>query len=183
MTTNVVLAGLESVLPAWSVARTVNVWVPSASGRSVNADVQGTSWPVSIRQVKVEPISSARNAIVGEASSVAGGGLDVIVVSGGVESSRYEIELEHPDVLPATSVAVAAIVVVVLSATLTGRPGAANAAALPIAAATPPQFGTANTRTVDPASAAPMMYGRLSFAGDSGSVPARAGGRGAVCRS
>jgi hypothetical protein len=48
-------------------------------------------------------------------------------------------ELEQPETLPDTSVAVALKVVVESSATATVRPGLKNAAAVPVAAAAPEQ--------------------------------------------
>ncbi len=60
--------------------------------------------------------------------------------AGAVESSTYVTEeLEQPETFPATSVAVALKVVELSPATATVRPGDANAAAVPVAAAPPVQ--------------------------------------------
>jgi hypothetical protein len=58
---------------------------------------------------------------------------------GAIESSTYVNPLEQALGLPAASVAVALKVVLELSATVTVRPGAAKAAAVPVAAAAPEQ--------------------------------------------
>ena len=60
---------------------------------------------------------------------------------------------------PAASVAVALNVVVLPSTTVAVRPGAANAAAVPVAAGVPVQPAVAYSLTVDPASAVPFTTG------------------------
>ena len=61
---------------------------------------------------------------------------------------------------PAASVAVARNVVVLPAATVTVKPGDANAAAVPVAAGEPVQSAVGYSRTVEPASAVPFTAGR-----------------------
>src|SRR5436305_2280081 len=69
-------AGVASVLPAGSVARTSKVWLPAASAADVSGLVQGLKLPLSIRHSNVEPGSLAPNAKVGVASLVGSAGLE-----------------------------------------------------------------------------------------------------------
>ena len=87
---------------------------------------------------------------------------------------------EHAEVLPAGSVAVARNVVEEVSATATLSPGDARAAAEPVAATAPVHDASVYSRTVEPASAVPLIVGELSLAGESGSVSLSVGGPGAV---
>jgi hypothetical protein len=86
-TVNVDVAGLASVLPAPSVARTENVWLPSASVLAVYGLVQLVQLPLSIRHANVEPDSVEVNAKAGVASLVVPLGLELMLVSGGVVSA------------------------------------------------------------------------------------------------
>ena len=80
------LAGVASVLPARSVARTSKVCGPSASAPSVCGEVQAPQAPPSTRHSKVEPGSSLLNVKVGVVSSSSAGGALSIVVAGAVVS-------------------------------------------------------------------------------------------------
>ena len=73
------VAGVGSTFPAASVARTLNVWSPSASTPGENGDAQVAYWPSSSLHSNVEPssVDVKRNGL----------GPDVIVVSGGVVST------------------------------------------------------------------------------------------------
>lgn len=66
------------------------------------------------------------------------------------------------------------------SATATLSPGDARFAAEPVAATAPVHDISAYSRTVAPAAAAPLIFGELSLAGESGSVSLSVGGAGAV---
>ena len=86
-TVHVLLAGVPSVLPAWSVARTSKVWLPAPSaGEIVFGLVHGDQLPPSTRHSKVEPGSVALNEKVGVASFDGSAGLESIVVFGAVRS-------------------------------------------------------------------------------------------------
>jgi hypothetical protein len=101
--------------------------------------------------------------------------------AGAVESSTYVTEaVEQPETFPAASVAVALKVVDVSLETETVRPGEAKAAAVPVAAAPPVQPAVGYTRTVEPASAEPVISGLLSLAGETGLEPSALGSAGAV---
>jgi hypothetical protein len=54
-------AGLGSTIPAASVARTPNVWLPAERSESVVGLAQAAHWPASRRQSKLEPGSLAAN--------------------------------------------------------------------------------------------------------------------------
>ena len=69
---------------------------------------------------------------------------------------------------PAASVAVALNVVVLPSTTVAVRPGAANAAAVPVAAGVPVQPAVEYSFTVDPASAVPFTTGVVLVLGEGG---------------
>ena len=75
-------------MPAWSVARTSKVWLPSASaGERVSGLEQGLQEPPSMRHSKLEPVSVDVNEKVGFASLEGSGGDAVIDVSGAVVST------------------------------------------------------------------------------------------------
>jgi hypothetical protein len=81
-------AGLESWLPAASVARTSNVRWPSPIGAVVWGDVQSANTCAPTRHSKLAPAgSSVENVNVGVSSFVGPSGPVSIVVSGGEESS------------------------------------------------------------------------------------------------
>ena len=81
------LAGLGSVLPLPSFARTSNVWEPSASAVVVNGEEQLEKAAASTRHSKVDPPSLEVNEKVGVESFVGLLGAEVIVVCGGVVST------------------------------------------------------------------------------------------------
>ena len=83
------LAGVVSVLPAPSVARTSKVWSPPARPVYSSGLEQALQLPPSRRHANVEPPSSALNASVAVVWFVEAGGPESIVVAGAVESSTY----------------------------------------------------------------------------------------------
>ena len=101
--------------------------------------------------------------------------------AGAVESSTNVTEsVEHCEVFPAASVAVAKNVVELSAATETVKPGLLKFAAVPVAATELVHELFVYTFTVDPASAVPLTFGELSFAGDVGDVDNELGFAGAV---
>ena len=80
-------AGVASTLPAGSVARTSNVWAPSASDAVVSGVAHEPQAPPSTRHSNVEPASSAEKANVGVASFVGPEGPLSIVVCGAAVST------------------------------------------------------------------------------------------------
>src|SRR5216117_1667329 len=99
------LAAVPSVLPAGSVARTSNVWLPSPRAAVVCGLVQELQPPPSTRHSKLEPGSEELNVNVGVASLSSAGGAESIVVLGSVRSI-VQVELDAlASVLPAGSVA------------------------------------------------------------------------------
>ena len=87
-TVHVCEAGVPSVFPAWSVARTSNVWLPSDSaGEIVSGLVQGDQLPLSTRHSKLEPVSLELKEKLGVVSSEGSAGLASIVVFGAVRST------------------------------------------------------------------------------------------------
>jgi hypothetical protein len=100
------LAGLPSVFPAGSVARTSNVWLLSASaGESVSGDVHGSHVPPSSLHSNVEPVSGELNVKVGVVLPEGLAGLESIVVFGAVVSIVQVDVAGDASVLPAASVA------------------------------------------------------------------------------
>ena len=99
-TVQVRLAGVGSVLPAGSVARTVNVWEPSANPVYVLGEVQAVSDPPSSVQPNVEPVWLALKANVAVSEVAVPVGPASMVVSGAVLSTvRYAVEVVRlPDV-------------------------------------------------------------------------------------
>ena len=73
------LAGLASALPAWSIARTSNVWAPSARAAIVSGELQAAKAPASTRHWKVAP-GSLEKVKVGVASFVGPAGPESSVV-------------------------------------------------------------------------------------------------------
>ncbi len=107
-TVNVREAGVASTLPAASVARTRNVYVPSTSGPSVRGEVQLTYVPVaepgpSRRHSKLEPVSLEENANCGEAELIVPVGPESIVVSGATVSTVKVRVAGVASTLPAAS--------------------------------------------------------------------------------
>lgn len=137
------LAGVGSVFLALSVARTAKRCEPSDSGAAgvwlAPGPEQGANGWVSRRHLKVEFDWFDENRNVGLRSAVELGGPEVIVVSGAVESSTYVNPLEHGEVFPAPSVAVARKTFVVSLPTPTGRPDEEKWPAKPTATAKPVQ--------------------------------------------
>ena len=80
-TTNVCDAGVGSVLPPESIARTSNVWLPGASGAVVCGDEQPANAALSTRHWNVAPGSSAMKLNVGVVSLPGLLGPAVIAVS------------------------------------------------------------------------------------------------------
>jgi hypothetical protein len=70
--------------------------------------------------------------------------------------------------------------VLVLASTETVRPGAAKAAAEPLAAIALVQVELVYSLTVEPPSAAPRISGKVSFAGEAGLVAVSVGRAGAL---
>jgi hypothetical protein len=89
-------------------------------------------------------------------------------VNGAVESSTNVKPLEHGDVFPAASVAVALKVVDESFETATVIPVPVNVVSGPVAAGAPEQSEVVYSFTVEPASAEPISFGLLSFAGEAG---------------
>src|SRR6266513_369974 len=104
-TVQVWLAGVASVFPAGSVARTSRVWLPSPSAPVVSGLVQELQLPPSIRHSNVEPGSLALNANAGVVSFEGLGGPPSIVVFGAVRSIVHVKLAGVVSVLPARSVA------------------------------------------------------------------------------
>src|SRR6185436_6287253 len=84
--TIVCVAGVASVLPAASVARTLTVCEPAARAVVVNGVVQLANAPLSTWHSNVEPPSEELKPIVGVVSLVGLGAGAVIVVFGAVRS-------------------------------------------------------------------------------------------------
>src|SRR5438034_2391973 len=80
------LAGVPSVLPAASVARTSKVWLPSSSAAVVCGLVQDAQPLPSTRHSNVEPDSEEWNVNDGVALLSSAGGVESIVVFGAVRS-------------------------------------------------------------------------------------------------
>src|SRR6185437_2661092 len=86
------VAGLGSVLPAGSVARTSKTWAPEARSLAgvwlLPAPEQGPNGAESKRHWKLEPGSEEEKPKVGVASLVEPEGPESIVVSGGSSSTQ-----------------------------------------------------------------------------------------------
>src|SRR4051812_46509464 len=98
-------AGVASVLPAWSVARTSKVWLPSASAAVVCGLVHEAQLSASTRHSKVAPASLELKVNVGVVSFDGLGGVESIVVFGAVRSTVQVRVAGVPSALPAWSVA------------------------------------------------------------------------------
>ena len=83
-------AGVESVFPAGSVARTWNLWSPSPSGGNAFGDEQALNGPFPSRHSNVEPGSFDVNSNVASATSDGSCGPLVMVVCGGWRSTFQE---------------------------------------------------------------------------------------------
>src|ERR671934_2817108 len=97
-------AGVPSELPAASVARTSNVWLPSASAAVVCGLEHGAQLPASTRHSNVEPLSLELNPNVGVASLSSAGGCESMLVSGAVRSTVQVKLAGDASVLPAGAV-------------------------------------------------------------------------------
>ena len=104
-TTKACWAGVASVLPAGSVARTSKVCGPSPSAAVVWDELQDAHAPPSIRHSKLEPGWSDENANVGVASAVGSEGPLSIVVCGAAVSTVNARDAGVGSTFPAGSVA------------------------------------------------------------------------------
>ncbi|HEX9379920.1 MAG TPA: hypothetical protein VF891_00350 [Gaiellaceae bacterium] len=95
------------MLPAWSVARTSKVWLPSVSaGELVWGLVQEDQLPLSTRHSNVEPGSLELKVNVGVPSFDGSAGVESMLVSGAALSTRRlatALELELSTVSVATA--------------------------------------------------------------------------------
>src|SRR5439155_9287733 len=98
-------AGLPSVLPATSVARTSKLWLPSDSAAVVCGLVQELQPPLSMRHSKLEPGSLALKLKLGVVSLDGLAGPESRVVLGAVTSIVQVTLAGLPSVLPDGSVA------------------------------------------------------------------------------
>ena len=108
LTIQVLEAGVGSVLPAASVAFTEKVCEPFASAVYEAGEVHAVKAAPSRLQANVEPASVDVNGIDASAVATVPVGPPVIVVSGGVVSATFTIQVlvaAEPSVLPAASVA------------------------------------------------------------------------------
>ena len=93
------------MLPAGSIARASNVWLPSPSaGETVCGLEQLAHEPPSTRHWKVEPVSFELNRKTGDVAFDGSLGCASIVVSGVVLSTSRLATIEEGALLPATSV-------------------------------------------------------------------------------
>ena len=100
------LAGVPSVLPAGSVARTSKVCVASAEDRRIVCGLEhDVQLPPSMRHSKLEPASFELKANVGVVSLDGLGGVESIVVCGAVVSIVHVWLAGLASVFPAASVA------------------------------------------------------------------------------
>jgi len=98
-------AGVASVLPAGSVARTSKVWLPAPSALVVWGLVQAFQLPPSTRHSNVEPASLELNWKLGVVLFDGLAGPLSIVVFGAVRSIVHVCDAGVPSVFPAMSVA------------------------------------------------------------------------------
>src|SRR5438876_801178 len=83
-----VKVGVALVLPAWSVAGTSKVWLPSLrAGERVSGLVQEDQPPLSMRHWKLEPLSLELKVLSLHDALPILAGLESIVVSGAVRST------------------------------------------------------------------------------------------------
>ena len=104
-TVHVWAAGLASTLPAASVARTENVWLPSERRPIVSGLEHVAQAPASTRHSNVEPGSLAENSKVGASSLDGSAGTSSSVVFGAAVSTVQVWEAGVASVRPAGSVA------------------------------------------------------------------------------
>jgi hypothetical protein len=91
--------------------------------------------------------------------------------------------VEHGELFPLASVALAWKVVVELSGTVTAIPGEASSAAVPLATGAPEQSEVENSPTVVPGGAVPRSLGVLLAAGPTGELPLSVGTGGSASTS
>jgi hypothetical protein len=104
-TTNVCVAGVASVFPAASVARTSKVWLPSFRTAVVNGEAHVANAAPSTRHWNVDPGSVAVNVNVGVLSLPGLSAPAVIVVFGAVVSIVKVWDAGVASTLPAASIA------------------------------------------------------------------------------
>jgi hypothetical protein len=104
-TAHVCVAGVGSVFPAGSVARTANVCGPSESPVRLLGEPHEAQAPLSSRHSKVDPLSVEMNEKVAEVALVGSVGADVIAVSGTEVSTNQPTDAGVGSVFPAASVA------------------------------------------------------------------------------
>jgi hypothetical protein len=109
-TVHVRVAGVGSVLPAESVARTAKVWEPSPRPVYVRGDVHAVNAAPSRLHSNVAAGSSAEKLNVAVVNAVEPSGPEPIVVFGATVSTTTVRAFEAADVLPAASVAFAVYV-------------------------------------------------------------------------
>src|SRR5436309_16088938 len=106
MTLNFFTAGVESTLPAGSIASTRKMCLPSLSFDGLNGEVHGWNGPESIWHWNLEPNSLLVKLNPGLRFEVFFFGPLVIVVSGGIESGRagvitVKVRVAGAETLPA----------------------------------------------------------------------------------
>ena len=99
------MAGVGSVFPAASVARTLNAWVPGARSETVCGEAHAAYAPPSNRHWNVPPVSVETKANVAWVPATVPLGPEVIVVSGAAVSTVHAREAGVGSVLPARSTA------------------------------------------------------------------------------
>src|SRR6186997_1514016 len=105
-TVQVWLAGVASVLPAASGARTSKVWLPAVKAGEIDSGlVHDVQLPPSTRHSKLEPPSVELNVKLGVVLLDGSAGLESMVVLGAVRSTVHVWLAGVPSVLPAASVA------------------------------------------------------------------------------
>src|SRR4051794_16820158 len=87
-TVQVVVAGVASVLPAASVARTRKVCAPGVSPERTSGDEQAVQAPASRRHSKLAPVSLESKRKSADVVPVAAGGVSVKKVFGALVSTR-----------------------------------------------------------------------------------------------
>src|SRR5437764_12291354 len=91
-TVHVTTAGLASVLPARSDARTWNVWSPGARPVKIAGDEHGANGAASRLQANDAASSAVKSKRAPSAEPFGDEGCEVIVVSGGVTSAVTVVE-------------------------------------------------------------------------------------------
>jgi len=94
LTVQVRLAGVESVLPAESVALTSKVWLPFERPVYSLGEVQAPQEPLSSLHSKLEPLSEEEKLKLAELLCTVPEGPESMVVSGGVVSPGLLVPLQ-----------------------------------------------------------------------------------------